>query len=105
MKKKLSEEKRAARQAQYERLVAFHEEQQLRLKPSEEHMAQMAEEMKKLAIQKGLPPLSDEEARMEAVRFVEYIELGFNIMKKAADAGTLSEQETKAIRALEPILS
>lgn len=42
---------------------------------------------------------------MEAQRFVEYIELGFNIMKKAADAGKLSEEEAKAIRALEPILS
>lgn len=105
MGKKLSAEKRAARQAQLERMIAFHEEPRLRLKPSSERMAQMAEEMKKLAIQKGMPPISDEEAMTEAQRFVDYIEMGFNVMKRAADAGKLSEEETKAIRALEPILS
>lgn len=55
MNKKLSAEKRVARQAQIERMIAMHEEPRLRLKPSEEHMAQMAEEMKKLAIQKACP--------------------------------------------------
>jgi hypothetical protein len=104
MNKKLSAEKRAARQAQYERLIAFHEEPRLRLKPSDAHMKQMVEEMKKLAIQKGLPPISDEEALMEAQRFIEYVEGGLNVMKQAADAGKLSEEETAAIRALEPIL-
>lgn len=91
MGKKLSAEKRAARQAQLERMIAFHEEPRLRLKPSSERMAQMAEEMKKLAIQKGMPPISDEEAMTEAQRFVDYIEMGFNVMKRAADAGKLSE--------------
>lgn len=104
MNKKLSAEKRAARQARLDEWLATHKDPGLRLKPSEEHMEKMAEEMKKLAIQKALPPLSDEDARMEAQRFVEYIELGFNIMKRAADAGKLSEEETKAIRTLEPIL-
>ena len=103
-KKKLSAEKRAARQAQYEQLMAFNEEPKLCLKPTEKDMARMADGMKKLAIEKGRPPISDEQAMVEAQRFMDYINLGFNIMKKAADEGTLSEKETAAIRALEPIL-
>lgn len=104
MNKKLSAEKRAARMAQQLEAMERLEKPRLMEKLCPQKMREMADTMKELAVRKNMKPISDEEAMAHAEHFMEYIEYGLDAMKRAADAGKLNEEETKAIRLLQPLL-